>query len=61
MGLDGLQPGTSKTGTVTFDVSTEAAKSAASGVLLMLQFSDADAFSFEEAGSSLPVAGLKLK
>lgn len=59
VGLDGLQPGTPKTGTVTFDVSPEAAASAADGTLLVVQFSDASGFGDEEPG--LPVAGLKMK
>jgi hypothetical protein len=57
IGLDDLQPGTPKTGTVTFDVSTKAAKSAQAGTLLLVQFSDASSFDEEPA---LPIAGLKL-
>jgi Domain of unknown function (DUF4352)/Protein of unknown function (DUF2510) len=57
IGLNDLQPGTAKTGTVTFDVSPKAAKSAAEGTLLLVQFSDASAFDEEP---SLPIAGLKL-
>lgn len=53
-----LQPGTARTGTVIFDISSEAASKAASGTLLVLQFSDAG--SGEEA-PSLDVAGLKLR
>lgn len=61
VGLDDLQPGTSKTGTVTFDVSPEAARRAASGVLLLVQFSDASGLEFDQEAASLPVAGLRLK
>jgi hypothetical protein len=57
-GLDGLQPGVARTGTVTFDVSTDAAAHVEDGTLLLLQFSDASGFGDDPP--ALPVAGLKL-
>jgi Domain of unknown function (DUF4352) len=55
---DPISPGSARTGTITFDVSSRAAKNAASGTVFIPQFSDASSF---DEGPSLPVAGLKLQ